>query len=90
MSKAGILISGHRLQLSATTVRVRDERTQLSESHHCDAPEQLAGFYVVDLASTEEAISWASAARAPGKARSRCGRSGNRPEAVLHPQNVEV
>jgi YCII-related domain len=59
MSEAGILISGHRLQPSATTVRVRDGRTQLSESHHSDAPEQLGGFYVIDVASPQEAISWA-------------------------------
>jgi hypothetical protein len=64
MSEAGIVISGHRLQPSATTVRVRDDRTQLSESHHSDAPEQLGGFYVIDVASTEEAISWA--VRCPG------------------------
>ena len=64
MGEAGILISGHRLQPSATTVRVRDDRTEVSESHHSDAAEQLGGFYVIDVASMEEAVGWA--ARCPG------------------------
>jgi hypothetical protein len=64
MGEAGILVSGHRLQPSAMTVRVRDGRTQVSEGHHAQVPEQLGGFYVIDVASTEAAVGWA--ARCPG------------------------
>jgi hypothetical protein len=64
MSEAGILVSGHRPQPSAMTVRVRNDRTGMSQGHHAQAPEQLGGFYVIDVPNTEEAKRWA--ARCPG------------------------
>jgi hypothetical protein len=64
MSEAGILVSGYRLQPSAMTVRVSDDRTAASQGHHTQAPEQLGGFYVIDVPSSEEAVGWA--ARCPG------------------------
>jgi hypothetical protein len=56
MGEAGILISGHRLQPSATTVRVKDDPADVSGGHHSDATEQLGGFYVIDVPNAEEAV----------------------------------
>jgi hypothetical protein len=60
MSEAGILVAGYQLQPSATPVRANGGRTEVSEGHYSDAPEQLGGFYVIDVAGTEEAVRWAA------------------------------
>jgi len=60
------LISSEELQASstATTVRVRDGETLVSDGPFAETKEVLGGFYVVEAESLDEAIEWA--ARIPG------------------------
>lgn len=66
MAKAGIIRGGERLQRvdSATTVRVRDGRTEVLDGPYADTKEQLGGFYMVDVPDLDAALAWA--ARCPG------------------------
>lgn len=49
---------------TATSVRVRDGKTLLSDGPFAETREQLGGFYLVDAANLDEAL--AIAARIPG------------------------
>lgn len=66
--RAGVVVGGSELQptRSATTVRVRDGRTLVSDGPYAETKEALGGFYVLECASLEEALDWA--ARIPGAA----------------------
>lgn len=67
----GIMASGHykggnALQpvTTATSVRVRDGKTLLTDGPFAETTEQLGGYYLVDAANLDDAI--AIAARIPG------------------------
>jgi hypothetical protein len=66
MSKAGILVSGDRLRpaAAATTVRVADGKTQVLNGPYAETKEQLGGYYLIEVADLDAALSWA--ARCPG------------------------
>ena len=66
LTKAGVLVGSNRLQQSgsATTVRVSDGRSQILDGPYADTKEQLGGYYVIDVADLDAALSWAS--RCPG------------------------
>jgi hypothetical protein len=66
MSKAGILLSGNRLRPanSATMVRVVDGKTQVLDGPYAETKEQLGGYYLIEVADLDAALSWAS--RCPG------------------------
>ncbi len=49
---------------SATTVRVREGRTMVTDGPFAETKEQLGGFYMVDCKDLDEAIEWA--AKIPG------------------------
>ena len=63
---AGIMVDGARLQPVKTgaTIRVRDGRRQVQDGPMAETKEQLGGYYVIDVPSTEAALDWA--ARCPG------------------------
>ena len=63
---SGILISGDRLGPSsaATTVRLTDGRSQVLNGPYAETREQLGGYYIIDVADLDAALSWA--ARCPG------------------------
>src|SRR5258708_6041358 len=65
MTKAGVLrtSSGLKPTSSATTVRVRNDKTQVLDGPYADSKEQLGGFHIVEVADLDAAISWA--ARSP-------------------------
>ena len=65
MTKAGVLKSSGGLKptASATTVRVKDEKTQVLDGPYADTKEQLGGFHIIEVADLDAAISWA--ARSP-------------------------
>lgn len=67
--QAKVLVGGDRLRptSAATTVRVRDGRSQVLNGPYAETHEQLAGYYLLDVPSLDEALSWA--ARCPGAAR---------------------
>jgi len=66
LKKAGALIAGDPLQPSstATTVRVAGGKTQVLNGPYAETKEQLAGYYLIDVADLDAALSWA--ARCPG------------------------
>jgi hypothetical protein len=66
MQKAGVFKSGGRLHASASaaTVQARDGKPSVLDGPYADAKEQLGGFYIIDVADREAALSWAQ--RCPG------------------------
>jgi hypothetical protein len=65
---AGVLAGGNELGLTrdATTVRVRDDETLVTDGPYVEVKEALGGFYLLECASMDEALDWA--ARIPGAA----------------------
>ena len=59
---AGAYLAGDALQptMTATTVRVNDGGTVTSDGPFAETKEQLGGFYMVEAADLDEAISWAA------------------------------
>ncbi len=62
MSKAGVLKDsrGLRPTSTATTVRVRSDKTQVLDGPYADSKEQLGGFHIIEVADIDAAIAWAS------------------------------
>ncbi len=58
LNARGVRLIGDRLQLaeSATTVRVRDGETLVSDGPYAETKEQMGGFDVIDCADLDEAI----------------------------------
>jgi hypothetical protein len=63
---AGALVTARRLDTveSASTQRVRDGETLTTDGPFAETKEQFAGFYLLDCADRDEALTWA--ARLPG------------------------
>ena len=59
---AGVLISGTGLQptATATSVRVRDGKTLITDGPFAETREQLGGILLFDCKDLDEAIQWAS------------------------------
>ena len=55
-------IGGAELQgvTSATSVRVRDGETEVTDGPFAETKEALGGYYLIDADSLDEAIQWAS------------------------------
>jgi hypothetical protein len=66
LTKAGVLTGSNRLQPSsaATTVRVANGKPQVLDGPYVESKEQIGGYYLIDVADLDAAISWA--ARCPG------------------------
>lgn len=66
MMQAGVLVGGNRLRRSsaATTVRVSGGKTQVLDGPYADTKEQLGGYYLIEAADLDAALSWAE--RCPG------------------------
>jgi hypothetical protein len=66
VEKAGVRVGANRLRPSgdATTVRVRDGKTQVLDGPYADTKEQLGGYYLIDVPDLDAALNWA--ARCPG------------------------
>jgi len=81
-AEAGILVDSSPLQppQTATTVRVRDGETQLSDGPFAEIKEQLGGYYILDCEDRDMALMW-SAISAPPLCRDR-GPRGTRPGGV--------
>ena len=60
--EAGVLLGGEGLQptATATTVRVRDGETLLTDGPFAETREQLAGYYLLDCADLDDANRWAA------------------------------
>ena len=84
LAKAGEGMSaGERLQPAsvATTVRSPDGKTEVLDGPYADTKEQLAGYFLIDVADLDEAILWAK--RCPS---SKYGSIEIRPLAENYPQ----
>src|SRR5260370_15457780 len=66
LKKAGVLRSSSRLQpvSATTTVRVANGKPQVLDGPYVDSKEQIGGYYLIEVADLDAAISWA--ARCPG------------------------
>jgi len=64
--KAGVLAGGAELASTrdATTVRVRDGETLVTDGPYAEVKEALGGYFVLDCESMDDALDWA--ARIPG------------------------
>ena len=62
MQKAGVLRGGERLRPTsdATTVRVKDGKTQVLDGPYAETKEQLGGYYMIDVPDLDAALSWAA------------------------------
>ena len=62
LTAAGALVSGEGLQPSATsrTLRIADGERVVTDGPFAETKEQLGGFYVIECASFEDALEWAS------------------------------
>jgi hypothetical protein len=61
MAEAGVLVDSAPLHpvRSATTMRVRDGETLLTDGPYAELKEQLGGYYLIDCAGLDEALRWA-------------------------------
>lgn len=61
MAAAGVLVGSAPLYpvRTATTVRVRDGETLLTDGPFAELKEQLGGYYLIDCADQTEALRWA-------------------------------
>jgi hypothetical protein len=59
---AGAMVSGEALQASATskTLRVENGERIVTDGPFAETKEQLGGFYVIECASMDQALDWAS------------------------------
>jgi hypothetical protein len=66
---AGVYVSAAQLGPTgdATTVRIRDRETLVTDGPYAEVKEALGGYYLFDCASLDEALDWA--AKIPAAAR---------------------
>jgi len=66
MKQAGVIRGGERLRPTseATTVRVKDGKTEVLDGPYADTKEQLGGFFMIDVPDLDAALAWA--AKCPG------------------------
>ena len=66
LNKAGILKNSNRLRgvETATTVRVREGKTEVLNGPFIETREQLGGYFLIDVKDLDAALGWA--ARCPG------------------------
>ena len=62
LAASGSLVGANQLQPSdtATTVRVRDGETLVTDGPFIETKETLGGYYLVEAESLDEAIEWAA------------------------------
>ena len=58
----GALVGSHELEpvATATSVRVRDGQTFVTDGPFAETKEQLGGYYVIEAESLDDAIEWAA------------------------------
>lgn len=68
LSKAGALKGSNRLgpTTAATTVRLANGKPQVLDGPYADTKEQLGGYFLIDVADLDVALSWAARCPAAG------------------------
>jgi hypothetical protein len=66
MHDSGVWLAGERLKPSttATSIRIRDGKTEVQDGPYADTKEQFGGFYMIDVPDLDAALSWG--AKCPG------------------------
>jgi hypothetical protein len=61
MGKAGVIVGGSELKptATATSVKFGGAKTRTVDGPFAETKEQLAGFYLIDVPSLDEALAWA-------------------------------
>jgi hypothetical protein len=61
-SAAGVLLANARLRptSTATTVRVKDGKTIVTDGPFAETKEQIGGYYLIDVKDLDEALRWAA------------------------------
>jgi hypothetical protein len=61
MGKAGVIVGGSELKpvATATSVKFSGGKARTVDGPFAETKEQLAGFYLIDVASLDEALAWA-------------------------------
>ncbi len=64
LRESGVLVAGDPLEPipTATTVRVREGETLLTDGPFAETKEHLAGYYLIDVADLDAAVQWAGQA----------------------------
>jgi hypothetical protein len=62
LTTAGVLAGSNRLQPSSTaaTVRLANGKSQVLDGPFVESKEQLGGYFLIDVADLDAAISWAA------------------------------
>ena len=62
LRKAGVFKGTNRLQPSsvATTVRIANGKSQVLDGPYAESKEQLGGYYIIEVADLDAALSWAA------------------------------
>jgi len=62
LQDAGVMVAGDPLEGAdtATTVRVRDGETVITDGPFAETKEILAGYYLLDVPNLDEALKWAA------------------------------
>ncbi len=62
LAKAGALQAGERLRpvADATSVRVRNDKTEVLNGPYAETREQLGGYYLIDVPDLDAALAWAA------------------------------
>jgi hypothetical protein len=62
MAQAGVLVGGERLRPTgdATSVRIRDGKTEVLNGPYADTREQMGGYFMVDVPDLDAALHWAA------------------------------
>ncbi|MGB0716478.1 MAG: YciI family protein [Phycisphaerae bacterium] len=62
LQSAGAMVVAHRLQPthSATTVRIREGETMITDGPFAETKEQFGGYYIVEAGDLDEAMAWAA------------------------------
>ena len=60
--QAGVLISGNALQpmSTATSVKVRQDNSVITDGPFAETKEQLGGYYILECKHLDEALEWAA------------------------------
>ena len=58
---SGVLVAAEALQpvATASTVRIRNGKTSITDGPFAETKEQLAGYYLIEVDDLEQAIEWA-------------------------------
>jgi len=61
LKSAGVLVGSNRLRpsASATTIRTTNGKTQVLDGPFAESKEQLAGYYLINVADLDAAMQWA-------------------------------